>query len=313
MSSSSLANISAARRALAEARGFEDVKKIADTAKALKQYAKSAGESLETQNVAAIVRLEALRKMGEMLRESAEAGEREGRGGDRKSKSQRATLKIGDLGITKSDSSRWQQMAALPAEQFDEWATVVQESGGELTTAGLLRLAKTKPAAVTANTGQIEWYTPAPYIDAARDVMGTIDCDPASSDTANGVVEAATYYTEADDGLVKDWVGNVWLNPPYSSSLVSAFTEKLLFEIDAGNTSKAVVLVNNATDTRWFSSLVDRCDGICFTTGRIAFINPAGESVSGAAQGQVFLYFGSGADGFFERFRSFGWCAEVVA
>jgi hypothetical protein len=65
-----------------------------------------------------------------------------------------------------------------------------------------------------------EWYTPARYIEAARDVLGGIDLDPASCAAANEIVRATTYFTKDDDGLRQSWridgrPSRAWLNPPY--------------------------------------------------------------------------------------------------
>jgi hypothetical protein len=49
-----------------------------------------------------------------------------------------------------------------------------------------------------------EWYIPKNVADAVRRAFGgTIHVDPASSDIANGVVKAKTYFTLDDDGLTK--------------------------------------------------------------------------------------------------------------
>ncbi len=69
--------------------------------------------------------------------------------------------------------------------------------------------------------GSNEWYTPSKYIEAAREVMGEIDLDPASSDLANQTVKASMYYSQQEDGLILPWHGNCWINPPYTGIVAS--------------------------------------------------------------------------------------------
>ena len=97
------------------------------------------------------------------------------------------------------------------------------------------------PAPVTP-TGKDEWYTPPSIIEAARQLMGSIDVDPASCAVANRIVRANIFHTAADDGLHQPWFGNVWCNPPYSAAMTRAFHTKLGIELDAGRTSKACFL-----------------------------------------------------------------------
>lgn len=164
---------------------------------------------------------------------------------------------------------------------------------------------------VAHNSGENEWYTPPQYIAAAREVMGEIDLDPASSEVAQKIVQAEQFFTKDDDGLQQDWCGRVWMNPPYSGDLVGKFAEKLADAYDSNKVSAAVVLVNNATESKWFQRLAASATAICFPRGRIRYLDSTGTPANSPLQGQAFLYFGGDVNAFAEVFQQFGFVAEV--
>lgn len=158
---------------------------------------------------------------------------------------------------------------------------------------------------VSHNSGNNEWYTPADFIEAARLTLGAIELDPATSEEANANVRATTYYTIDDDGLAQQWSGKVWMNPPYASDLVGRFIDKLVLHFQAKDVDEAIVLVNNATETRWFQSLAGHASAICFPASRIKFWCPDG-LMGSPLQGQAIVYLGANAQDFLDNFCFFG-------
>ena len=160
-------------------------------------------------------------------------------------------------------------------------------------------------AHVAHNSGNNEWYTPPEFIDSARCLMGEIDCDPASSCKANETVKAKIFYTDQDDGLEREWKGRVWMNPPYAKPLIAKFCDALVNHYISGRVTEACVLVNNATETKWFRSLSSIASGLCLVDGRVKFLDPKGEP-GAPLQGQVVVYLGRESDRFKEHFKCHG-------
>jgi ParB family chromosome partitioning protein len=150
-----------------------------------------------------------------------------------------------------------------------------------------------KRAHAMYNTGENEWYTPSNLIECARSFMGAIDLDPASSALANETVRALTWYGVEQDGLAQRWHGRVWMNPPYARMLIDRFVDRLMECHLAGDVPEALILVNNATDTRWFHHLQSAPHRHTLALSyRVKFVSPEGRDPN-AMQGQVVVYLGS--------------------
>ena len=158
-------------------------------------------------------------------------------------------------------------------------------------------------AHVSNNSGENEWYTPECYIESAKKVMGNIDLDPASSEIANQTVNANLFYSQEEDGLSKEWFGNIWMNPPYSQPLIFQFISKL---VESKGVNQAIVLVNNGTETQWGQLLLSNSSAVCFHQSRIRFIDKYGNLGQAPLQGQMICYIGSEVNNFINEFNQYG-------
>lgn len=155
-----------------------------------------------------------------------------------------------------------------------------------------------------------EWYTPAPYVEMARIVMGGIDLDPASSAAANMTVGALEWYGRERDGLRLPWFGRVWLNPPYSdyAGQAAAWAGRLLREYVIGNVDQACMLVNMsvAYQANFQELAAVATAALCIVNHRIAFVPGHGGQGARPSQSNVIYYLGAGVPAFADVFGAVG-------
>ena len=103
------------------------------------------------------------------------------------------------------------------------------------------------------------------------------------------------------------------MNPPYSSYLINEFVNRLCHEVDECRVNRAIVLVNNATETTWFQKMARHAhaSATCFPRGRVKFIDQDG-TPGAPLQGQAILYFGDEPQAFIDNFEVFGFCVLHV-
>lgn len=213
---------------------------------------------------------------------------------------------VTDSGLSKDERGEFRLLSrALDGRFADEEWWVSRRA--------MLRMIK-NPGSVNVTrhislTGEVEWYTPREYLDAAVEVMGAIELDPASSDRAQEHVKAEDYFTREEDGLAQRWHGRVFLNPPYKMPDVKQFVFKLVESFQEGHIKEGILLTNSATDTEWFHTAMNAATALCFTRGRISFLEASEDELAERktpTHGQSFFYFGSDRRRFRRVFRQYG-------
>ena len=113
-----LMHFNKARQELELAKNIDEIKDIRDKAEALRAYAKQAGYSLEMQNQCAEIKIRAERKAGEMLAETEL--DKGGRPSENHLHDVSGLPKLKELGIAEIQSHRWQKIASIPEDKFEE-------------------------------------------------------------------------------------------------------------------------------------------------------------------------------------------------
>ena len=143
------------------------------------------------------------------------------------------------------------------------------------------------------DSGHQEWYTPSWLIERVRRFYDDkLDLDPASDESANQMVGADTFYTREDDGLQKEWFGNVWLNHPYGRKENDQWSNKIIHARWEG-ADQVTGICYASTSEKWCNRIITTADVICFISGRIKFIDArTGEPGGSSQKGSMIYYYG---------------------
>ena len=219
-----LALCSAARRQLAEAVTIADFKTVRDVGEAAVRLAKSRRDvGIEALIEGTEIVRRAEWQMGKMLPEVTG-----GRGGDRKSS---CVVKLGALGIEKTQSSRFQSIATLSEEQFEAWIASCREAKEEMTQADALKLAtKLKPKVVepgideyesgaVADLGELVQrglrygcvYADPPWAYSNKGTRANVEDEYKSTMTVDEICEEPVSQLAADDCHLHLWTTNAFL------------------------------------------------------------------------------------------------------
>ena len=140
--SNALVQLDNARKMLAEARTFDDVKKIRDVAEAAKVYAKAARMGRDSQNYAAEISLVASRKAGSLLR-TLKRAKPKAQGGRVRNSEYWKTLKESETPYR--TAQLWQRLSEVPEDTLKSYVAAVRKTDkGEISAAGLMRASRPK-------------------------------------------------------------------------------------------------------------------------------------------------------------------------
>lgn len=162
----------------------------------------------------------------------------------------------------------------------------------------------TNTSTIIQDSGDTEYYTDPKFVIAARQVMGSIDLDPASSIEANEIVRATNIYTKNDDSINQVWRGNVWMNHPFSRDNNPLFINKIIEDYKNGHIKQACFITYASTSEKWFKRLYDY--PICFLVPRANYFRMDGTKKSGVQKGSAVTYLGENKSKFCEIYSQYG-------
>lgn len=135
----------------------------------------------------------------------------------------------------------------------------------------------------SAKMAKDEWLTPPEILEK----LGSFDLDPCAP-VNRPWNTALKHYTIEDDGLSKQWFGQVWCNPPYGLE-AARWLDKLQEH------NNGIALIFARTETKMFFDHVwSKADALLFIEGRLYFHHVDGTKANAnAGAPSVLIAYGS--------------------
>lgn len=154
----------------------------------------------------------------------------------------------------------------------------------------------------------VVWLTPPSIIDALGG-WRSFDLDPCAAPEPRPWPTALRMNARLDgNGLLMDWHGRVWLNPPYDGDSIGRWLAKM-----AQHGRGTALLGVRPENEAWHTHVWPRAAGMLFLRGRLHFCRPDGRVAKGnAGHASVLVAYGeedldrlaaSGVDGHFQPLR----------
>jgi hypothetical protein len=146
-----------------------------------------------------------------------------------------------------------------------------------------------------ASKGHDEWLTPK-YI---TDALAPFDLDPCSP-VERPWDTASVHWNKYDNGLCREWMGFVWMNPPYGRE-----TSKWLSKLESHGEGIALVFVRTETGS-FFKHVWGKASAILFIKGRLSFCYVNGPPAGPAGAPSCLIAYGNRAVERLEKVVSLG-------
>ncbi len=152
------------------------------------------------------------------------------------------------------------------------------------------------------NNISVDWYTPSWIFER----MGVeFDLDPCQPIEKIKWIPAKKHYHLRNNGLLNEWEGRVWLNPPYGQ-----FTPRWLKKMHEHRNGIALVFAR--TDCAWFHDYVAKADAILFMKGRVKFVDGLGKTGgNGAGSGSMLIAWGEENVKVLETMQDIGFLVKI--